>query len=66
MKALIWIGCIGAFALVEVAAALLGYDLGATPTVLLAAVCFLLARVLSAHYDERQKRKRAEERRRTK
>ena len=64
MKALIWIGCIGAFAIVEGAAALMGYEMGVTPTILLAAVCFLLARVLSLRYDEKQKQKRAEERRR--
>ena len=64
MKVLIWLGCFGVYALVEVGSYLLGYELGVTPTILLAAACFLLARALSARYDERQKRKRAEERRR--
>ena len=38
--------------------------MGVTPTILLAAASFLLARVLSLRYDEAQKRKRAEERKR--
>lgn len=63
MKALIWVGCIGIFAVVEVVSALRGYELGVTPTILLAAASFLLARVLSACYDERQKQKRKKERR---
>lgn len=63
MKALIWIGCLGVFAAVEGVSALLGYELGVTPTILLAAASFLLARVLSLRYDERQKQKRTEERR---
>ena len=57
MKALIWIGCIGLFAAVEIVTALTGRELGVTPTI-------LLARALSLRYDEAQKRKRAEERRR--
>ncbi len=57
MKALIWIGCIGLFAAVEIVTALTGRELGVTPTI-------LLARVLSMRYEESQKRKRAEERRR--
>ena len=64
MKALIWIGCIGLFAAVEIVTALTGRELGVMPTILLAAASFLLARVLSLRYDEAQKRKRAEERRR--
>lgn len=63
MKALIWVGCLGVFALVEVAAAMMGYELGVTPTILLSATCFLLARALSTRYDEAQKRKRKEQRR---
>ena len=57
MKALIWIGCIGLFAAVEIVTALTGRELGVTSTI-------LLARALSLRYDEVQKRKRAEERRR--
>lgn len=57
MKALIWISCIGLFAAVEIVTALTGRELGVTSTI-------LLARALSLRYDEVQKRKRAEERRR--
>ena len=57
MKALIWISCIGLFAAVEIVTALTGRELGVTSTI-------LLARALSLRYDEAQKRKRAEERRR--
>ena len=64
MKALIWIGCIGIFAAVEIVTILMGRELGVTPTILLAAASFLLARVMSLRYDEAQKRKRAEERKR--
>ncbi len=62
MKALIWIVCLGVFAAVEGISALLGYELGVVPTILLAAACFLLARVLSLRLDERQKQKRTEAR----
>ena len=47
----------------EVAAILLGYELGSVPTILLSAACFLLARALTARYDERQKQKRIDARR---
>ena len=63
MKVLIWVGCFGLFALVEVAAILLGHELGSVPTILLSAACFLLARALTARYDERQKQKRIDARR---
>jgi|GEM_PF-6784666 len=64
MKALIWIACIGAFAGVEAASVLMtGHELGVTPTIVLAAACFLLARVLSLRVDEGQRKRRAEERR---
>ena len=62
MKALIWIGCLGVFAAVEGISVLLGYELGVAPTILLAAACFLLARVLSLRLDERQKQQRTKAR----
>ena len=66
MKVLICVGCFAVFALVEVGAILLGHELGSVPTILLSAACFLLARALSARYDEKQKQKRIEERRNAK
>ena len=66
VKVLIWVGCFALFALVEVGAILLGHELGSVPTILLSAACFLLARALTARYDERQKQKRIEERRKKK
>ena len=66
MKVLIWVGCFAIFAAVEVAAAMLGYEVNEVVTILLAAGCFLLARALSARYDEKQKQKRAEARRKRK
>ena len=65
MKVLIWIGCFGLFALVEVASAMLGFELHEVITILLAAACFLLARALTARYDEKQKQKRNDARRRS-
>lgn len=66
MKVLIWVGCFGIFAAVEVVSAMLGYELHEVITILLAAACFLLARALSARYDEKQKQKRVEARRKKK
>ena len=66
MKVLIWVGCFGIFATVEVVSAMLGYELHEVITILLAAACFLLARALSARYDEKQKQKRVEARRKKK
>ena len=44
----------------------MGHELGSVPTILLSAACFLLARALSARYDERQKQKRIDARRKQK
>lgn len=64
MKVLIWAGCFVVFVAVELAAILLGHELSSVFTILLSAVCFLLARALCARYDEKQKQKRVEARRR--
>ena len=63
MKVLIWVGCFGLFFAVEAVAILVsGHEVNPVFTVLLSAACFLLARALSARYDERQKQKRREAR----